>query len=125
MGLHESLKYELRYRSVLTASPPPSLTPVHSYSDAPIRTTFVVPGHVRTPLFGSINPPSRLVAFLAPTIGPHTIAKAIIAALDTDQSREIYLPLYGGWLWAVKGFPSWGRDFLIWVSFVRATSRRR
>ncbi len=58
---------------------------------------------------------SSTAAFIAPIVEPHEVAKAIIAALETDQSREIFLPYVGGWLWALRGLPSWAKDFTSWV----------
>ncbi|ORY52813.1 hypothetical protein BCR35DRAFT_337602, partial [Leucosporidium creatinivorum] len=55
MGLHESLRAELQHR----------------YNDPPIRTTLVIPGQVRTPLFASVKPSSHLVSFIAPIVEPH------------------------------------------------------
>ncbi|KAI5476344.1 hypothetical protein MNV49_007857 [Pseudohyphozyma bogoriensis] len=96
VGLHESLRCELRYR----------------HGDPPIRTTLLVPGRIHTPLFESLAAPSPLVSFLAPTVEPHTIAKKVIAALECETSTEIYIPRYGGLLWAVRGLPSWCKEGL-------------
>lgn len=120
MGLHESLRAELQYRcaasSFSAAEAPTHRLIHHSYNDPPIRTTLVIPGQVHTPLFASVKPTSRLVSFVAPIVEPHTVAKAIIAALDTHQSRTIHLPYYSSWVWATKGMPTWASDGLAWVS---------
>lgn len=96
-GLHSSLRQEL--------------------GDYPeIRTTLVYPGHVKTPLFASIKPPSRVVRFLAPQVHPSDVADQVMLALSTHTSRELYVPFYGSLLWALEGVPSYLRDLLIWVS---------
>lgn len=100
IGLHESLRYELKYR----------------HADVPIRTTLLLPGHIRTPLFASIAPTSRLANFVFPVQNPHDVAKKVISALETEQSREIYVPRIGGWVGLVKGMPSWVVDWVISVS---------
>lgn len=100
LGMHESLKYELKYR----------------YNDPPVRLSLLLPAQVQTPLFASLSPPTPLVSFLAPLVTPIDIAKAVIAALDTDQSREICLPVFVGVVWALRGLPSWARDGIVWIS---------
>lgn len=105
--------------SPLTLPAPSALSTRNSYNDPPIRTTLVIPGQVRTPLFASLASTSRLVSFLAPIVDPHLIAKAIVAALETHQSRTIHLPYYASWVWATKGMPSWASDGLAWVSLPR------
>jgi len=92
--LHESLQRELRYRY-----------------DAPnVRTTLVCPARLTTPLFGSMADIPLLARFMAPTLQPHTVAKAVIAALDLEESREIVLPAAMNLFWILRGLPSWARD---------------
>lgn len=93
------------------SNPPPPL----SHADVPIRTTLLLPGHIRTPLFASIAPTSRLANFVFPVQNPHDVAKKVISALETEQSREIYVPRIGGWVGLVKGMPSWVVDWVISV----------
>ena len=50
-------------------------------------------------------------------MNPHDITKKVVAALETEQSRDIYLPRFGGWLWMTKGLPAWALDGLVWVRF--------
>jgi len=118
VNLHESLRYELDKRH-----------------HAPgIRTTLVLPGHVLTPLFSHMPnlPQAWWYKFLAPSVPPYTVAKAVIAALDMQESRTIYLPFYtyvARWVWCL---PSFGRDFFQWLSgadyamegFVKVSGRR-
>lgn len=99
LGLHESLRAELQHR----------------HGDPPIRTTIVIPGQVRTPLFASVRPTSRLASFVAPVVDPHTVAKAVIAAIETEESRDVYLPSFARWLWVTKGLPSWMVDGMRWA----------
>lgn len=95
-----------------------SLTLANSYADPPIRLSLVLPAQVQTPLFASLTPPSPLVSFLAPLVSPIDIAKSVIAALDTEQSREICLPAFVGVVWALRGLPSWAREGIVWVSLL-------
>ncbi|KAL8283929.1 hypothetical protein RQP46_005361 [Phenoliferia psychrophenolica] len=106
VGLHDSLRSEVKYR----------------HGDPQIRTTLVVPGRIRATLSSSSSDPipsvSPLVDFLAPAVNTHDVAKQIIAALETEQSREIFMPRIGGWLWVMKGLPSWASDCVFWLSGV-------
>lgn len=118
VSLNESLRYELDKRHKTPA----------------IRTTLVLPGHVFTPLFSRMPalPNAWWFKFLAPSQPPYTIAKAVIAALDMQESRTVYLPFYtyvARWVWCL---PSFGRDFFQWLSgadyamegFVKVSGRR-
>jgi hypothetical protein len=50
---------------------------------------------VTTTLFSRIKmPKSRISNFLAPPLDPHDIVKAIISALDANESRVIRMPFY-------------------------------
>lgn len=101
ISLHNSLRAELRYR----------------YKDPPIRTTLLIPGRLNTSLFSSIpKSSSPFVNFLAPTIDPIIVAKAVTAALEKEISGEIFLPRFGGWIWVLEGGPSWFREGLEWIS---------
>ncbi|KAG1752549.1 retinal short-chain dehydrogenase reductase [Suillus paluster] len=93
--MNESLRYEL-----------------DKVYDAPgIRTTLVCPGHILTPLFSTIQLPTNpFFKFLAPSIAPVTVVKAIITALDAQQSRTIYLPFYTNMAPVLRMIPSYLRD---------------
>jgi len=126
ISLHESLRYELD----------------HVYKTSSIRTTLLAPGYIHTSLFSNSrfvssksNPsplPRSLQRFLAPPLPPHVVVKAIIAALDEQESRDIYLPWFVNFVPAVRILPSWGRDFFQWISgadhamesFVKVSGRR-
>ena len=86
-----------------------------SYSDPPIRTTLVVPGRVRSAVFASLPPPPPIVAFLAPIADTHDIAKQVVSALETEQSRNLVFPRVVGWSWIAHGLPTWAVDSLVWV----------
>ncbi|KAL4076192.1 hypothetical protein V8B97DRAFT_49987 [Scleroderma yunnanense] len=95
INLHECLRYELDNR----------------YSAPNIRTTVLCPGHVLTPLFSTITvPPNALYRFFFPSLSPLTIVKAIIQALDMQESRTIYLPFYANSSVLIKTLPSFVRD---------------
>ncbi|KZW04335.1 retinal short-chain dehydrogenase/reductase [Exidia glandulosa HHB12029] len=116
-SLHESLRYELDKR----------------YHARKVRTTLVVPGHVNTPLFSRVSfPGSFLWRFLFPSVAPHSIAKAAIAAVDEQESRTINMPFYVNFAWWAGALPTWARDFVQWLStadyamrdFVKVSGRR-
>jgi len=95
VSLNESLRYELDKR----------------YHTPKIRTTLVVPGHILTPLFSRITlPQSALFKFFLPSVAPVTIVKAVIAALDEQHSRTIYLPFYAHFTGLLALMPSFIRD---------------
>ncbi|KAF7981672.1 hypothetical protein HWV62_32216 [Athelia sp. TMB] len=95
VSLHESLRYELDKR----------------YNTPKIRTTLVVPGHILTPLFSRITlPQNALFKFFFPSVAPVTIVKAVIAALDEQHSRTIYLPFYAHFVGLLALMPSFIRD---------------
>lgn len=116
-SLHESLRYELD----------------HSYKTPKIRTTLVSPAHVLTPLFSHIKfPPYAFFKFLAPSLPPVAVVKAVIAALDEQHSRTIYMPFFTHFAPFIALLPSFGRDFFQWMSgadyamrdFVKVSGRR-
>ncbi|KAL0949263.1 hypothetical protein HGRIS_009341 [Hohenbuehelia grisea] len=115
--LHESLRYEL--------------DKLHKCPS--IRTTLVLPGHVLTPLFSTVRLPSwSLFKFLAPSLHPVTVVKAIIAALDDQHSQTLYLPFYSHFVPYVTLLPSFLRDLFQTLSgadyamagFVKVSGRR-
>jgi hypothetical protein len=70
-------------------------------------------------MFGSVKPPSTLVKFFCPQVSPHTVAKAVIAALDVYESRYIYLPFYTRFTWLMHIAPSWAKSLVYWVRVPR------
>ncbi|KAH0839835.1 retinal short-chain dehydrogenase reductase [Lanmaoa asiatica] len=95
LNMHESLRYELDKR----------------YHSPGIRTTLVCPGHVRTPLFSTAAfPDNMFYRFFVPSLAPVTVVKAIIAALDSQESRMIHLPFYTYSALIMKLLPSFVRD---------------
>lgn len=119
INLNESLRYELDKRcvSMPPSRSPHSDTPGHSrYKTPKIRTTLLLPGHTLTPLFSRMSLPSAAwYKFLVPSLPPHAIAKAVIAALDEEESRTICMPFYSHFVRWVGVLPSYGRDFFQWV----------
>ncbi|CAL1701243.1 unnamed protein product [Somion occarium] len=117
ISLHESLRYELD----------------HQYNAPGVRTTLLIAGHILTPLFSTVRlSQSRLYKFFVPSLAPITIAKAVIAALDEQHSRVIYLPFYAHFVPYLWVMPSFIRDFAQWLSgcdyamddFVKVSGRR-
>lgn len=117
ISLHESLRYELD----------------HQYRTPAIRTTLLVAGHIFTPMFSTVRlPGSWLYRFFVPSLHPVSVAKAVIAALDEQHSRVIYLPFYAHFVPYLWVMPSFIRDFAQWLSacdyamedFVKVSGRR-
>lgn len=82
-----------------------------------IRTTLVCPGHIRTPLFSAAKfPDNFLYRFFAPSLVPVTVVKAIIAALDAQESRALHLPFYTYSALIMRLLPSFFRDLAQKVS---------
>jgi len=101
ISLHETLRYELDKR----------------YECPNIRTTLVLPGHVKTPLFSTITlPSSALYNFLVPSLQPVDVIKAIIASLDDRHSKTICLPFYTQFTGLLTLMPSFIRDLGQWYS---------
>ncbi|KAF8557810.1 retinal short-chain dehydrogenase reductase [Imleria badia] len=100
LTMHESLRHELA-----------------SYHSPGIRTTLVCPGWVRTPLMSTATFSNNVfIRFFVPILAPVTVVKAIIAALDTQESRSIHLPLYSALF--MKLLPSVIDDFVRKLSCV-------
>jgi hypothetical protein len=53
--------------------------------------------------------------FLIPSLPPHAVAKAVITALDNQQSGTILMPFYVNFVPWVRMLPSYARDFFQWV----------
>ena len=82
-----------------------------------IRTSLVIAGHVLTPLFSRMSLPSSILnKFFTPSLPPYVIAKAVIAAIDDQESRIIYLPFYTNFVKYVTLLPSFLRDLFQTVS---------
>lgn len=86
------------------------------YENPSIRLSIVLPSKIATALFASLAPQSSLMKFLAPELGPHEVAKEIIAALDCDQGRVVELPAFVKVVWILRRMPRWAADAVIWVS---------
>lgn len=117
ISLHESLRYELDKR----------------YKCPSIRTTLILPGHIKTPMFSRMSlPSSTLYDFLVPSLEPVEVVKAIIASLDDRHSRTIYLPFYTHFTGLLNLMPSFIRDLGQWYSgadyamegFVKVSGKR-
>ena len=101
--MHESLRYELD----------------HVYKAPGVRTTLLVAGHIMTPLFSTVrNPKNFFHKFFFSSLVPIDVAKAIIAALDEQHSRVLYMPFYAHFVPLLHVFPSYLRDLAQWVSTI-------
>ena len=56
-----------------------------------------------------------LCKFMMPALPPITVAKAVIAALDSQFSQDIYLPFYVNFAPYLPLVPSFIKDFIQWV----------
>ncbi|KAM5535527.1 hypothetical protein V8D89_010864 [Ganoderma adspersum] len=117
INLHESLRYELD----------------DVYKAPSVRTTLVIAGHILTPLFSTVrHPASWFYKFFFPSLPPVDVAKAVIAALDEQHSRVIYLPFYAHFVPYLHVLPSYLRDLAQWITgcdyameeFVKVSGRR-
>ena len=64
-----------------------------------------------TPLFATVrHPASFLYKFFFPSLMPVDVAKSIIAALDEQHSRVLYMPFYAHFVPLLHMFPSFLRD---------------
>jgi all-trans-retinol dehydrogenase (NAD+) len=103
--MHDALRFELNNR----------------YKAPQIRTTLLLPGHIRTPLFDKIQfPRSLFFRFMAPSLEPGQVVQKIVRALAAQESRVVRMPFYthsARLLNLGSGLtPGWIRDFLQWVS---------
>jgi hypothetical protein len=88
-----------------------------------VRTTIILPGHINTPLFSTAHFPDRWwYRFFLPPLVPVAAVKAIIAALDEQQSREIFMPFYAQFSPYIQLLPSYARDWFQWVRFFLSVS---
>ncbi|KAH9943291.1 retinal short-chain dehydrogenase/reductase [Epithele typhae] len=117
VSLHESLRYELD----------------HVYNARGVRTTLLITGHIMTPLFSSVrHPKSLFYKFFFPSMAPVDVAKNIIAALDEQHSRVLYMPFYAHFVPLLHIMPSYIRDLAQWLTqcdysmkdFVKVSGRR-
>lgn len=101
LSLNDTLRYELDKH----------------YNCPKIRTTVIIPGHILTPMFQTFSlGQAWWTKFIFPSLHPITMVKTIIAALDEQHSRTIYLPLYVQISPYLRIMPSFIRDFVQWVS---------
>jgi short-subunit dehydrogenase len=107
ISLHESLRYELDKH----------------YKARHVRTTLVYPGMVQTQMFSqaknyaTASPlPQKLIGFFNPSLAPHVVVKAIIAAMDEQESRDISLPAFAQLAPLGRVVPYFVRDVVHWVS---------
>lgn len=92
-----------------------NLTP--RYKCPSIRTSVIIAGHTYTRMFSRMSLPSSWFhKFFTPSLQPHAIAKAVIVAIDEQQSRTIYLPFYTHFVRYTTLLPSYLRDLFQWVS---------
>lgn len=86
-----------------------------------------------TKLFSTVKQPTNfLYKFFFPSLPPVVVAKAVIAALDDQHSRVVYLPFYAHFVPLLFISPSFVRDLAQWITgcdfaldeFVKITGRR-
>ncbi len=102
VGLHSSLRQELD-----------SARPT-SYRN--IRTTLVIPGRIRTPLFDDMHYPP-IAEFLAPTLEASHLARRIVEqALAKHESCEIHEPFYARFTPMLRLLPTFVQDAAHWLT---------
>ncbi len=78
-----------------------------------------------TPLFSTVRQPTSLLyKFCFPSLAPVDVAKSVIAALDEQHSRVLYMPFYAHFVPFLHVFPSYLRDLAQWVSRFEALPPR-
>jgi NAD(P)-dependent dehydrogenase (short-subunit alcohol dehydrogenase family) len=92
-GLMESLRFELDW----------------VYKLPTVRTTLLVLGQLRTPLFERVKV-KALPAFLMPLQDPIVIAKDVVRAIEQDRSQFIYRPHLARFAAALPALPAWLRN---------------
>jgi short-subunit dehydrogenase len=103
--MHDALRFELTNR----------------YHAPGVKTTLLLPGHIRTPLFDRIQfPRSLFFRFMAPSLEPEQVVAGIIMELEYKRNGVIRMPFYTQ---AVRFLnigtglvPGYIRNFLQWVS---------
>jgi len=86
------------------------------YKASNVRTTLVLPGHIATSMFASVSFAHGWMKFVTPVLPAHAVAKAIIAAMDSQFSTTIRLPFYVHLTPWLRLAPSYIRDWFQWVS---------
>jgi len=101
VALDQALRYELDHR----------------YHCPKIRTTLVCPSFINTPMFQAIQfPTNQLFKFCCPTVPPADVVDSIVAALEDQHSRKIFLPYFANFAPHVNLLPSFMRDLLQWFT---------
>jgi len=100
ISLNESLRYELDKR----------------YKTPNVRTTLVLPGQIATSMFAGVSFAHSWMKLVTPVLPAHAVAKAIIAAMDSQFSTTIRLPFYVHLTPWLRLTPSYIRDWFQWVS---------
>ena len=102
---------------------PSQLIRIHRHKTPEIRTTLVLAGLVTTRLFATVAMPSSWIhKFFTPPLPPHTVVKAIIQALDAQESRTIHMPFYTHFVRYTTIMPSFVRDCFQWVGWFLRSS---
>jgi len=66
--------------------------------------------------FAAASPlPKKLIEFFNPPLAPHVVVKAIITAMDEQESRHISLPVCAQLAPLGRAVPSFARDFVHWA----------
>ena len=81
IALHSSLRAELTHSTDPAAQE--------------IRTILVTPGQIATPMFSSVQTPSK---FLAPVVEPTDVVKEIVRLVDEGESGVVSFPFYSRWI---------------------------
>jgi hypothetical protein len=105
--MHDALRFELTNR----------------YHAPGIKTTLLLPGHIRTPLFDRIQfPRSLFFRFMAPSLQPGEVVAGIMDELYHQRDGVVRMPFYTQTVRLLNigtGLvPGFVRSFLQWVSII-------
>lgn len=111
--MHDALRFELTNR----------------YHAPGIKTTLLLPGHIRTPLFDRIQfPRSLFFRFMAPSLQPEEVVAGIMDELYHQRNGVVRMPFYTQtvrFLNIGTGLvPEFIRNFLQWVSTISCSGER-
>ncbi|SCV67353.1 BQ2448_5999 [Microbotryum intermedium] len=96
LSFHEGLTEELRH--------------MYGLSARSIRTSAILPGHVRGPMFDGFA--TGMPEWLMPSLEPKTVAGLVVRCVMSGESQFVIEPLYAKALPLVRALPTWVGDIL-------------
>ncbi|SCZ96528.1 BZ3500_MvSof-1268-A1-R1_Chr8-2g10267 [Microbotryum saponariae] len=96
LSFHEGLTEELRH--------------LYGPSARSIRTSAILPGHIRGPMFEGFD--AGMPRWLMPSLQPRTVARLVVRCVMSGESQFVIEPLYAKTLPLVRALPTWLGDVL-------------